>query len=123
MEIADPINAIPPITVQNFGNGINFGTRLLIPVIFTKCPTEKLYNIIANKYIPIGVILYRVFKNLFSYLGSPIVEIRKKPPLNARTLFIFTQVSLFSMPAAKNAGKCANSNKAKKTTPIINEIA
>lgn len=57
MEIADPINAIPPINVQNLGNGIYFGTRLLTPVRFTMCATEKLYNIMANKYIPIGASL------------------------------------------------------------------
>jgi hypothetical protein len=33
MNIADPVNAIPPINVKNLETGIYFGTRVLIPFI------------------------------------------------------------------------------------------
>src|SRR4029079_8352101 len=91
MLIAAPISAIPPIKVQNLGNGIYLGTISLIALTFIICPKPKLYSIIAYKYIPIGAIFESEENTLCSGFGALICEINKKPPDNAKTLLRFIQ--------------------------------
>jgi len=108
MLIADTTSIMPPAKVQNFANGIYFGTKALSEVVLVRCPIPNNSNINAKKHLPtIKTALKKdlIFSPAVSFI---LTEAKiKKPPDNASVLFKFTQYFNLSarVVADKNEGK------------------